>query len=109
MAALSVQAASLTGLSPTFGSAAEGGDSFSNSGREYIHVKNGHSGSQTVTVNSQTLCNYGSDHDVAVAIPAGEERIIGPFPKDRFNDAGGLVQLTYSGVTALTIAVVRVA
>jgi len=108
MAALSVQAASLVGLTPSFGAAAAGGDSFANTGKEFLHVKNGHSGSQTVTVNSQTPCNYGSDHDVAVAVPAGGERIIGPFPKDRFNDANGLAQLTYSGVTLLTIAVVRV-
>lgn len=108
MATLAVQIASLTGLNPTYGSAAVGGDEFPNSGREVIHVKNGHSGAQTVTVDSQALCNQGVDHNPAVSIPAGEERIIGPFPKARFDDASAKVQLTYSGVTALTIAVIRV-
>ena len=109
MSTLNVQKVVLAGLSPTYGTAAAGGDEFVNSGREFIHVKNGHTGPQTVTVNSQEPCNQGYDHDAPVEIPASEERMIGPFPKDRFDDAGGKVQITYSGVTALTIAAVQVA
>ena len=105
---LSAQIAVLAGLLPVYGAATVGGDEFVNSGREVIHVKNGHSGSQTVTANSQAACSQGYDHDAVVAIPAGEERIIGPFPKARFDDANSKVQLTYTGVTLLTIAVIRV-
>ena len=109
MSTLNVQKVVLAGLTPSYGAAAAGGDEFVNSGREFLHVKNGHTSPQTVTVNSQAACNQGYDHDAAVAIPASEERMIGPFPKDRFDDAGGKVQITYSGVTALTIAAVQVA
>ena len=109
MSTLNVQKVVLAGLSPTYGEAAVGGDEFVNSGREFIHVKNGHTSPQTVTVNSQAVCSQGFDHDIPVEIPASEERMIGPFPKDRFDDAGGKVQITYSGVTALTIAAVQVA
>ncbi|OGD18839.1 MAG: hypothetical protein A2Y70_00600 [Candidatus Aminicenantes bacterium RBG_13_64_14] len=98
----------LGGLTPSYAAATAGGDEFVNSGREFIHVKNGHTSPQTVTVNSQTVCNQGYDHDAPVVIPASEERMIGPFPKGRFDDANGKVQITYSGVTALTIAAVRV-
>ena len=109
MSTLNIQKVVLGGLSPTYAAASAGGNEFENSGREFIHVKNGHTSPQTVTVNSQVVCNQGFDHDVAVAIPASEERMIGPFPQSRFNDAGGKVQVTYSGVTALTIAAVQVA
>lgn len=82
MATLSVQKATLTGLDPTFVAA---------------------------SVNSQTPCNYGFDHDAVVAVPAGGERVIGPFPKARFNDASDKVLISYSGVTSVTVAVLEVA
>ena len=109
MSTLNIQKVVLAGLSPTYGEAAVGGDEFVNSGREFIHVKNGHTSPQTVTVNSQAVCSQGFDHDVAVEILASGERMIGPFPKDRFDDTGGKVQITYSGVTLLTIAAIQVA
>ena len=108
MATLSVQTVSLGGLTPSYVAAAAGGDEFPNSGREFIHAKNGATVSQTVTVDSQAACNQGFDHDAAVAIPAGEERMIGPFPKNRFDDATGKVQITYSAVASLTVAIVQV-
>jgi hypothetical protein len=108
MAILSVQIIPLIGLEPSYAAADVGGDEFVNSGRDFIHVKNGHTSEQTVTMNSQTACSFGFDHDAAVAIPASEERMIGPFPKNRFDDSNGKVLITYSGVTSLTIAVLRV-
>ncbi|RJQ09892.1 MAG: hypothetical protein C4551_03215 [Bacillota bacterium] len=109
MATLTVQQTSLTGLNPAFGAAAAGGDEFVNSGKAVLYVKNGSAGAVTVTVNSQTACNYGFDHDAEVSVPASGERVIGPFPKSRFDDAAGKVQVTYSGVTSVTVAVLEVA
>ena len=106
MAVLTVQQAALTGLNSSYGAAAGGGDQFANTGKAMLHVKNGAS-SKTVTVDSQTPCSQGVDHDAVVAIPAGEERMIGPFPKARFDDANGDVQITYSAVTSVTVAVVE--
>lgn len=108
MAVLTVQRTALTGLAPVFSGAAVGGDSFVNSGRAYLHVKNGSAAAITVTVNSQTACNYGFDHDAVVNVAAGAETIIGPFAQSRFSDASGLVQVTYSAVTTVTVAVVEV-
>jgi len=34
--------------------------------------------------------------------------MIGPFPKNRFDDATGKVQITYSAVVSLTVAIVQV-
>lgn len=107
MAVLTVQQVSLTGLAPVFVAASAGGDEFVNSGRAVLHVKNGDTTDKTVTVNSQTPCNQGFDHDVAVTVPASGERVIGPFPKNRFDDANGKIQITYSAVTAVTVAVIE--
>lgn len=109
MATLTVQTSNLTsGLEPTYASAAGGGDQFANSGKEFLHVKNGGGGAVTVTIDSQTNCNFGHDHNIAVSVGAGEEWILGPFPKSRFNDSSGLVQITYSGVTSVTVAVIKI-
>ena len=107
MADLTVQVISLSGIVPSFAAAAVGGDAFLNSGREYFHVKNGSAASINATLNSVAACNQGFDHDAVVAVAAGAEKLIGPFPKARFNDAAEKVQVTYSGVTTVTVAAVR--
>lgn len=112
MALLVPQQIVLAGIVPTYNTAkATGdGDEFVNSGQIVIHVKNAHADTaRTVTIDTYTKCNYGLDteHDVAVAIAGQSEKVIGPFPKNRFNDAEGKVQITYSDAAAdLTIAVV---
>lgn len=108
MATLTVQSVVLAGITPSLVAAAAGGDEFVNSGKTLIYVKNGGGGSINVTVDSQAVCSQGYDHDAVVAVPAGEERMIGPFSKDRFNDSDVKVQITYSGVTSVTIAAIEV-
>jgi hypothetical protein len=57
---------------------------------------------------SNNPCSFGvanSAHDLTVSVPAGQERIIGPFSTDRFNDVTtGNVTVTFS-VTGATIKV----
>jgi len=96
-----------TGLTPAYTSCSGGGDVFPNAGNEVIHIKNGHSGAQTVTIVSQSTVDGLAVADRAIAIPAGEERFIGPFPQGTYNNSSGQVELTYSGVTSLTIAVLK--
>jgi len=97
----------LAGITPALVAAEAGGDEFVNSGRDFIHVKN--SGAETtVIVNSQVNCNQGVDHDETITIPLTTGwKMIGPFPKDRFNDTAGKVQITYGDHTNLTIGIVR--
>jgi len=112
MADLVVKKVVLTGLDPNdpvYVACAAGGDAFPNSGNTFIHVKNAHTEAWVVTVDSVKACSQGYDHNSIVSVPAGEERMIGPFPRGRFNDANGKVQITYDGVTALTIAAIEVA
>jgi hypothetical protein len=111
MAVLSVQVPTTAGPTFTAAAAAVGGDSFVNTGVEFFYVKNGSGGALTVTFDSPGTCSFGlaasASHDLAVSVGAGVEKIIGPFPRDRFSDANGSVQVTYSGVTSLTVAVLR--
>lgn len=109
MANLVVQNIVLTGLKPTYANATVTGDSITNNtGRVFLHAKNGDSSSKTITIKSQKICDQGQIHDIDVAIPAGEERIIGPLVTGRFNDDGGKVQITYSGVTSVTVAAIQI-
>ena len=107
MAELTVENITRDGLNPTFNAANAGGDSFANTGDEIIHVKNGSGGAIDVTIVTQATVDSQAVADRVVNVPAGEERVIGPFPKATYNDSGDLVQLTYSGVTSLTVAVMK--
>lgn len=100
MAALVVASIVLAGLNPAYVAAAGGGDTFVNDGDTYLHVKNGGGGAIDVTVDSVALCSHGFDHNVVVNIPAGQERIIGPFAPARF---GANCSVTYSGVATVTV------
>lgn len=107
MGIINPQTIALTGLSPSFGPASAGGDQFKNDGTMYVHVKNGSAASINVIVNSQVPCNQGYDHDATVAVPAAAERLLGPFPCGRFNDATGYAQITYSAAATVTVAIIK--
>lgn len=92
-------------MNPTYSACGAGGDQFANSSAQFIHVKNADASSHTVTIVTQTTVDTLAVADRAVAIPAGEERLIGPFGASTYNDGSGNVQLTYDAVTNLTIAV----
>ena len=107
MATLNAYRIDLDGGSPTFAAADAAGDEFLNSGRTFLIVKNGGTAAINVTVNSQKPCNYGFDHDIVVSVAAGAEEWIGPFSRERFNDSNGKVQVSYSDVTSVTVAIVE--
>lgn len=87
--------------------AAGGGDSFVNTGKEFLAVKNGSGGAITVTFVTQVTVDGQPVADLAVSVPAGHTMDIGPFPPGYYNDGSGQVQVTYSGVTSLTVMPVR--
>lgn len=115
MAAIAPQLTSLAGLAPTYTACAAGGDTIQAplDERTILHFKNAGASPQTVTVNavSPTAARVAGVGNlpvpaIAVAIPAGGERMIGPIPA-AYIDAIGNINLTYSGVTSLTVAGVR--
>jgi hypothetical protein len=99
------------GLVATYDAATGGGDSFENDGRVILHAKNASVSPITVTVAAEQATTqkpgFGelTKADAAVAVPADGEAFLGPFPTIAF---GVLGQITYSDVTTLTIAALRV-
>jgi hypothetical protein len=109
MALLTIQTItrSGTGLTPALVAAAGGGDTFVNTGAQFVEINNASGAPITVTfaipfsVEGQTIPGK------AVAIPAGQRRFIGPWPVSYYNDAStpSVLTMTYSGVTSLTVGV----
>lgn len=111
MAILTVQKPALAGAVLAKQAAAAGGDSFPNSGVEFVNVTNTHATDpRTLTFDAPGICSLGlaADpvHDSVVVVTALTTRTIGPFPVRQFNDANGRVQITYSDAAAnISIAV----
>src|SRR5436189_260575 len=81
---------------------AAGGDQFSNDGKTYLKITNGGGAPITVTVVAQRPCDQGTIHSIANSVTNATTEVMGPF-SDRYNDALGFVQVTYSGVTTVTV------
>lgn len=108
MATLSVEQVSITGLNATANAADVGGDDFLNNGNIILRIANGGGGSVTATIPTPAKVRGVDIDDPQVAIPAGEERYIGPFPPALFNDSTGKASITYSGVTSVTVEVLEI-
>lgn len=104
---LTVQQIVLAGTVISAEAANVDGNYFVNDGRTWLRVINGSAGSINVTINSQTLCDQGFDHDQVVAVGAGVTKEIGPFETKRFN-LNGYVHVTYSAVTSITVAAIKI-
>lgn len=91
-----------------------GGDSFFMTGRDLLVVNNASGAPITVTISTVVAAvpdNFGvtnAAHDKTFSVAAGKTAILGPFSRFRFADANGNAQVTYSGVTSLTVGVLRV-
>ena len=82
---------------------------FPNDGKTMLYVDN-----QDVSVTNvgvlSAICSHGRAKDiVAYAVPASEVHKLGPFSPELFNDANGLVQVTFSNITSLFAAAIRIA
>jgi hypothetical protein len=116
MALLTVRRPPVTGLVvAAFDVTNIGGDSFAaeNSGRYLLHVKNGHTVPQTVTVDDPNSVGPSGavafNPDMAIVIAnATEQWILIDNPGRFMVPVTGIINLAYSGVTLLTLAVLRV-
>lgn len=108
--ALTVQALARTGLEPSFAAANADGNSWNNTGREFLHVKNGAT-DVVVTVQTPRTVDGQAVTARTVTVPATEERMIGPFPPAIFNQGGALgdvVHVDYDDESNVTVGVFRV-
>ena len=108
MATLTVQEIDRDGVVPTYVACDVGGDEFVNEGRlTFVYVKNTDASPRTVTfVTQKTVDGEAVDDKDVVVAPTSEEPI-GPWPASIYNDSDGKVQITYSAVVNLTIAVLQ--
>ena len=106
---ITVQEISREGLEETYVAAAQdlygNGMSFPNSGKEFIRIKQG-VGARVLTIVNPTTVDGLAVADRTVAIGASKNYMIGPFPKS-YNDADGLIHITFDALTNTTIAVIR--
>lgn len=105
MAVLTVQTVTRAGLvvEDSGSAAAGGGDSFANDGTVMLIVKNGGGSSITVTLDIQATTDGQAVTDKTVSVTNGKTALIGPFPTAIYNDGNGRTNVTYSGVTSITV------
>lgn len=79
-------------------------DTFVNTGRTELHVKNAGGGSTTVTLTAVGQCNQGFSHNLVYTVTAGSDKLIPAPDLTRF---GSTVTVTFSPTTSVTAAVIE--
>lgn len=102
--AITAQETAHDGLTATYEAANVDGNSLTWGARRLLHVKNASAGAVTVTVPTPATVGGLDVADQAVAVAAGTETFIGPFPA-----ANGNVHVDYSAVASVTVAALDVA
>lgn len=114
MAVLTVNTADRNGLAVAAAdaalvAAAGGGDSFPNTGVEFVLIDNADAGDVTVTFDIRSTVDGQPVTDRTVVVSAGGRKLVGPFSTSIYNDANSRVNITYSGVTNLKVAALKMA
>lgn len=81
------------------------GNKWTGTGSEFAVLTNGSGAPITVTEVITGTVDGQTPAGRTVSIPAGKTYIIGSFPNSAYGTAANVVNLTYSGVTSLTIGV----
>jgi hypothetical protein len=109
MATLTAQAVNIGGLNATYASAGASGDKVGPGDRVFLHVKNGAASPITVTLAANPTPSGLTVTNPTVSVPASGDRFIGPLTKVDFAAASdGLVAITYSSNTSVTVAALRI-
>lgn len=83
---LTLQATVRTGLDPAYVAATVDGEGIDNlSQRVMLHVKNAGGGAVVVSIDTPGTVDGLAIPSLDVTVPAGEERFIGPFPRNVYN------------------------
>ena len=109
MATLSVQNIPAAGLSPTYSAASGGGDKLKPGRTTFLHVINGDVSAMVVTIATPGTVSGLAIADRAVTVGASDEQMI-PVPAELYSDPAdsGLASVTYSAVTGVTVAALRI-
>ncbi len=105
MATLTYTTVSHLGVAPALAAASAGGDKIKTHASGCVVVRNADATATTVTV-AVPGAEYGQNRpDYTFVVAAGATAYLGPFPAD-LRGTDGLVALTYSKVTALTVGAI---
>jgi len=110
MAILNIQTVNRSGLELAFADqpAAVGGDSFPNTGAEFLYIAAGATGATlTIAFGINGVVDGQSATNRTVVVAANERFLVGPFPTNFYNDGNGRVVLTYSQVVTITVAALK--
>ena len=106
MPALTIQTVGYTGADVSF-AAISGVDTAQASNRAFLWVKNASGVSTTVNISVPGQTFLQNNPDVAVTVPAGQERMMGPLNPE-ISDASGTILFITSPTTSVTAAVVQI-
>lgn len=108
MALLTVQDVTRAGVAQTYAAVAAS-DTFANNGKCFVHVKNAGGSSDTVGFTAFNTVDGAAVAGKTVTVGATTgDKMIGPFPPEIYNDPEtGLMTITHSFTTSVTIAVLR--
>jgi hypothetical protein len=112
MAVLTVNQVNRTGANVTslLAAVAAGGDSFPNTGVEFVLFKNTNAATRIITMDIQATVDGQAvtDRTYTIAATTGEV-LLGPFPTSTYNDGNNRVNFTYSADADLKVAVFALA
>ena len=110
MALLSTQAVGYNpGAAPSLTAAAGGGDTFTPAGNLFLYVNNGGGSPITVTVVTPQTARGLAISDQSFSVTNGQARFARISPADFYADpTTGVGNITYSGVTTVTVGVFQV-
>jgi hypothetical protein len=107
MANRQAETVALTGLAATYHPADAAGDTVPVGDHVHLHVKNGSTAAATATITTPGTVSGLAISDLAVSVPAGGDRFIGPLRRDLFAGAGGVASVAWSATASVTFAVLR--
>ena len=106
MATISARKITESSIAESLSTAATGGDSFINSGLEFVKIVNDHASNHykvtfTPTVSSVKSPRYGtvSKSAVTVVVTDATEAYIGPFKQEVWNDTDNKISMAYAHST----------
>jgi hypothetical protein len=78
---------------------------FDNDGLTFVYVKVGATG--TTLTPTQQPCSHGRSVSTGLVLAANKDYLLGPFPREEFNDGNGQASFALTSVVTVTIAILR--
>jgi hypothetical protein len=78
---------------------------FDNDGQTYLNVVVG--ATPTNLTPTQIPCTHGRTNSAAIALAANKTYMLGPFPREEFNDGNGQFNGVFSSIATVTVAAIR--